>query len=37
MKTITRIMMTVVLLVVALTANAQEVTKGTVKSGNNVL
>ena len=35
MKTITRIMMTVVLLVVALTANAQEVTKGTVKSGNN--
>lgn len=35
MKTITRMMMTVVLLVVALTANAQEVTKGTVKSGNN--
>lgn len=35
MKTITRMMMTVVLLVVALTANAQEVTKGTIKSGNN--
>ena len=35
MKTITRIMMTVVLLLVVLTASAQEVTKGTVKSGNN--
>lgn len=35
MKTITRIMMTIVLLLVVLTASAQEVTKGTVKSGNN--
>ena len=35
MNTISRMMMTVVLLMVALTASAQEVTKGTVKSGNN--
>lgn len=35
MNTISRMMMTVVLLMVALTASAQEVTKGIVKSGNN--
>ena len=35
MKTISRMMMTAVLLVVALTLSAQGVTKGTVKSGNN--